>query len=1140
MHKDRFDNFWYSSSDQGLYKYYPDKDSLVKILHAFRAEELGKSQRITGIDEDSNGDVWAIDTKGTLKKIENKSNKVVETFFIKKSFENNYELFIDRDDDIWILDHNHNLGAIYFNIKTKQVEYFTTNSNKCRLNNNKINGFQQDDEGKIWVGTDHGGLNIIDKTDFSVQVVKNNPLNGRSIAEDVISCIYKDYEGFFWIGTSKSGFSLYHESLFKFNHYKINLDNIYGKQINDIDNFTEDKQGNLWIGTNGGGLLNFNRSTGKVKHYLHNPKDPSSISSDIIIGLTTDLKGNIWIGTYFGGLNKFDGNGFKHYKADSSDPSSLTDDRIWDICEDDEGMLWIATLLGGVNVFDPESGKVIEVFLSLSDSTIRSQVVFSIIQDKKDKMWFATVDGIRSYDKETKKFQYFENDPDNPKSISDNHVLDVFEDSRGLIWAATTNGLNILDTPSGEFTRIYQKDGLPGNRVLKILEDDENNIWVSTTNGLSKIVVNPKGRNNEFSFTFQNFTKLDGLQDNEFNQVSAYKTSKGELLFGGGNGFNLFNPSEIIEKNVKPNIVFTELLIFNEPISTSTKIEGRKILEKSIGYTQNLNLKHTENVFTIEFANLNYFHPIRHNYQYKLEGFRDNWINATGLDRKITYTNLDPGIEYKFKVRVGSGKGSWSEEEALLNIYIKPPVYDTLWFKISVFLTFSILVALFIYLRIRNYNAQKLLLENTVFERTNELNELNTILEERQEEISLQNEELNYNRSELEKLIMTRTADLEAALKKAEDSDKLKSSFLANMSHEIRTPMNAIVGFSHLLKDEYLELDERNEYIDIIQKNCDSLLVLINDILDISKIEANQLLMNLQPFDIVKTFQELYNVYELREKEGVSIICSIPKDIELLVIYQDEIRLIQVIQNLMENALKFTEAGTIEFGFKLSSEQIVIFVKDTGIGISETDRLNVFKPFNKVETGESKLYNGAGLGLAICKRIVELMQGDINFTSEIGIGTTFSVRIPLTQIEKDDVIDNLIPKKEISKFENINILVAEDEFANYNLIVKSLRNTNITLTWAKNGKEAVHYIKAEPKKYHLILMDIKMPIMDGIKAFGIINEINPQLPVLAVTAYAYENEKVEILKNDFTGYITKPLKPETLKTEIEKTLNVDL
>jgi signal transduction histidine kinase/ligand-binding sensor domain-containing protein/CheY-like chemotaxis protein len=1122
-------NLWYANNKTGLYKYTENSNSVKKI----KLDCNSTNKTITWMDIDKKGNIWIALNNSIIYMLNSRNYRISDSISMIKKYDNSYQFFIDKDNDIWIYDKNNASGVFFYNFKYDKLMQFTTKNSRGRLNNDAITGILEDDNGLIWISTDHGGVNILNKTDFSVQYITNNPLNERSICDNSITNIFKDYQGFIWMGTYKNGFSYYHNHLFNFNLFKIKLDNSKVSGYNDIDNFAEDKKGNLWIGTNGGGLIYFDRKNNSFKQYINEPDNPSSIGANIIIGMNMDKKDRLWIGTYFGGLNLFDGSKFQQFKNDPSNPFTISDDRVWDICEDSNGKIWVATLLGGINVFDPVKKVVTEHFQG-KQSPFRSNAIFSVIEGRDNILWFATVNGLRSYDQRTRTFENYKHDDKNPNTLSKNFVYDVFEDSRGLIWIATTDGLNMYNRTTKKFRIFKIKDGLPSNFVLTIIEDNNNNIWVSTANGLSNLIITKNVENKENIYTFKNYDLADGLQGNEFNEKAAFKTHKGELIFGGPNGFNLFYPEDIHPFNVDAKIVFTDFQVFNKSLSNKTPFSNRAILQKSITYTPEITLKYKENVFTIEFSSLNFFHPERREYKYQLENFNNEWYLTNSSNRKITYTNLDPG-KYIFRVKATNNDGSWSDQEAILVIRILTPWWNTLLFKIFLALSFISLLFLFYYFRFYKLKEQKTKLEQKVIERTSELTEANTILEERQEEISIQNEELAFHRNQLEKTVEERTTALEKALKRAEESDHLKSAFLANMSHEIRTPMNAIVGFSYLLRDNSINLEEKNEYIDIINKNCESLLVLINDILDISKIEANQIDYVKQYFDIIPLLEELENFYNLHKKEGLEIKFIRNENSSSLILNSDVIRLRQVFQNLIDNAFKFTEKGYIHFGYDILPDKIKFYVSDTGIGIKEEDFGKIFNSFNKLDTGNTKLYRGAGLGLAISRKIVEMLDGDIWLNSKLNVGTSFFFTVPYesklvkTADSKPEAIKHLI-------YQELEILVAEDEPANFRLIEKILKNSKVKIVWAQNGKEAVDFVQNNSYSNLLVLMDIKMPIMDGIEALRKIKEFNKTIPVIAVTAYAFENEKAEILKNDFNDYISKPLKPSDLLEIIEKNI----
>lgn len=437
-------------------------------------------------------------------------------------------------------------------------------------------------------------------------------------------------------------------------------------------------------------------------------------------------------------------------------------------------------------------------------------------------------------------------------------------------------------------------------------------------------------------------------------------------------------------------------------------------------------------------------------------------------------------------------------------------------------------------------------LEQKVKERTDEILKQKKEIEEQRDlaklqrdQIAIQNEELERHRSHLEFLVQERTIDLIAAKEKAEQSDKLKSAFLANFSHEIRTPMNAIMGFSYLLRQDDRTEAEKREFIELIITSSKYLLNLINEIIDISRIEAGELTLDIKLTNVCKLITDIVNQYEeqktLINKAHIKLQLSPEVRNSSLSVKTDPIKLHQILVNLLENALKFTEAGSIEFGFSINQYEgkdfVVIHVKDTGIGINEDAKSFIFERFRKVENvGADKLYRGAGLGLAISKRLVELLGGKIWVDSEIDKGSTFYITLPYT--EEDGTIIYVSEKKYETRRISYNwngkvILVAEDEPANFKYIENVLSQTNIGLIWAKNGLETCEFLK-QREDIDLVLMDIRMPIMDGYEATRRIKKINGKIPIIAQTAYALDYEKEEILRAGCDDYIAKPFSDSDL------------
>lgn len=459
----------------------------------------------------------------------------------------------------------------------------------------------------------------------------------------------------------------------------------------------------------------------------------------------------------------------------------------------------------------------------------------------------------------------------------------------------------------------------------------------------------------------------------------------------------------------------------------------------------------------------------------------------------------------------------------ILQSYVSDPILKLAWFaeKISESKNYS--------LRIKKTTNDE---TGTLYDRFNGM--LNRI-EVHQKERDRAENELIKERESLEVRVKQRTVELEKAKRKAEESDKLKSAFLANLSHEIRTPMNGIIGFAEMLKDNRISDHEKEEFIDIIRTSGDQLLNIINDIIDISRIETNQISLNEKPVNINVLVTHLYKEFKISKlkKNEVEFRLTAPQE-ENLEITADDTKLKQVLTNLITNSFKFTQKGSVELGYKIKDEHFLEFwVKDTGIGIEKKYHQIIFDRFRQIESPDSKMHSGSGLGLAISKAYIELMGGKIQLHSEQGAGCMFYFTVP----NKNGV--KIYPKKQIeivsntSKMTKEKILVAEDDDVNYFLLQAIFANEPVTLVRAKTGDEAIEFCLNDPD-LSLILMDIKMPGKNGLEATLAIKKIRPGLPVIATTAYALTGDREKAIDAGCDEYISKPIVRDDLFALIQK------
>ncbi|HEY2727243.1 MAG TPA: ATP-binding protein, partial [Parafilimonas sp.] len=647
-------------------------------------------------------------------------------------------------------------------------------------------------------------------------------------------------------------------------------------------------------------------------------------------------------------LDYFDGKRFLHYRHNAADTNSIADDRIWEIFEDSQNKLWIGLFSSGLDLFDREHNHF--KHYSPSNNTLHSGYISSLLEDKKGNLWIGTAVGITVLQNHTNKFYYYNHSETNTNTLSNDNIICLLEDANGKIWIGTRAGLNVFNPETNSFQRFNVDDGLPDNTILNILQDNENVLWISTPNGISKIIVSDKNGNTQINCT--NYNESDGLQGREFNENAALKTSNGELIFGGANGFNIFNPSLIKTDYTIPNVVLTGFQVFNKDVSVDEKQDNNITLSKSITATGALSLKHKENVFSIEFSALNFINNKKSRYLYMLQGFDKNWLPANSNTRKVTYTNLDAG-KYIFKVKASNEDGIWNNTPATLTITILPPFWQTTFAYILYVV--AIIAILFFARRF--------------------------IIQKAHARFALAQE-----RKEAQRL---------------HELDMLKILFFTNISHEFKTPLSLILTPLDKLVKNTKEEDKKNQ-LQLIQRNAKRLLNLVNQLFDFRKMEAQELKLHAEPGDIIQFIKDVsFSFTDMADRKNIGF--EYHSSVAELYTVFDHDKIERILFNLLSNAFKFTpQNGKVSINIyaeeKNDESLLGISIKDNGIGIPPENQQKIFERFFQEDMPDNIINQGSGIGLSITKEFVKLHKGNISVESEPDKGSNFIVQIPFKKI----------------------------------------------------------------------------------------------------------------------------------------------
>lgn len=893
----------------------------------------------------------------------------------------------------------------------------------------------------------------------------------------------------------------------------------------------------MWLGTWFGGINYWHPARNRfgcisMKH------GGNSLNDNVVNCISEDSEGSLWIGTNSGGVNHYDSRTgkFRYYGLRSGEYSeNLESNDIKAIYIDEEAdLVYVGAQAGGLNIIDRKKRSVSHCPYETEDM---SQLdVYAIIPLNEKKLLIGTLDGLKEYDITKRTFSNIDEDingypirklkikalmtdsqgrlwiggenglftlgikdgrimknelPFSASVLSNSYIEDFHESSTNQIWIAARNGLWCYDDKEGRTTCYTTSNGLPSDIIHGIEEDTYGRLWIGTDNGLSCF--------NPYSGIFRNFFISDGLQSNQFNSRSHCMRSNGEIMFGSISGINTFDPTRIEDNPFTPRPLITRLEVFNREVRP---MDDTGILSKNISETENIVLRHDQNSFTLEFSVPNYLSGKNNIFAYMLKGYDRQWYELKDK-RSVSYSNLPHG-DYTFMVKAANNDGRWNELPTTVHIRIKPIWYKTA-LAIVVFTLLSILFLIFLYM---------------------------FIVERKERE----------GRLELEKQEKVHQ----------EEIHQMKMRFFINISHEMRTPLTLIINPLSEMIGKSTDSWMRKQ-LKYCERNAKKLLHLVNQLMDYRRAELGVFKLSIHPENVHKIVKENWSFYE-KLAQSKKIRYSLISEMEGKTPPIDGQYLELILNNLLSNAFKYTDEGSITVKVYEKDDRLMLEVSDTGTGIPDDKRERIFERFYQIDSE----HIGSGIGLSLVQRLVELHHGSIDLHSEVGKGSTFIVSLPASQSaytseelgdrgstethtsntpemymldsERQEVEEDISNTKKRG-----SLLIAEDDEEIRAYMNEELSKT-FDITLAKNGEEALQMLKEnEPD---IVITDMMMPVMDGMRLCSHIkqNITTSHIPVIMLSAKTDSKDELEALRTGADAYMSKPFSMAVLTTKIQNML----
>lgn len=1058
---------------------------------------------ICDMKEDTHGNVVLAYRDGTLVKVNGPKKQVLWTkpdlkMMDDYDVENTY-FSIDHLDNIWVYGNEH--PYIYSAKERKwylSAEAFLASKGiQGDTHLRRVRYVVNDLQKRLWITTDHHGLFIIDFQKHTAHQYLAGT-DGHSLPDNALTRLFVDNTGGVWIGTYKNGLVYSSSTATRFS----TLD------LGDICTIAEDKAGNLWMGANDEGIRVYNPRTGQSKIIDH---AATGLKSKVIVSSLAASDGALYFGTFNGGMTCLRGGKWTAYQATGA-PDGLANNNVWSMVEDRNHNIWIATLGNGLQMLNPKTGKF--TTYNTANSGLCEDYLSSVSLTPEGNILIGHTQNFSIMDIKTHRVTNYSKTRDG-KEFPTPTVNQIKMDSRGLIWSATPSGIYMYDPKTSQLANLSEIAGKQGSVGCSVVEGRDHSIWLVSEFAMSHVRVfkNEKGL---WDFTLTSYDALDGLQEGQFNQRSILLTRNGNIVLGGQKGVNIINPS--FEKSSRKDITarFSGLVLFDHPLTVGEEWGGSVVLKKSLDVSRELSLAHDINTFTIQLSASEVNVPARSRFLYRMEGVNNKWMMTAEGRPFVTFTNLSPG-DYKLQVKVVNGDGSENEQISELHITIAPPFYFSWWAECI----YALLVLLGIFLWRRRF---------------------------------VERQRIAYERS--------RTME---AIRKTKELNELKLNFFTNISHELRTPLTLIISpISQLLKIE--EDENKKKKLDLIYRNSLRLLNLVNQILDFRKADQNKSKLSLSTVDIVSFVDSICTSFRALGNQKIHL--DFYSRVPMLKMAFDVDKVGKIVNNLLSNAYKFTPDGgkvSVEITVLAKDEQknaendiVKISVADTGKGISDKEKKQVFERFYQVNGTEMQPFGGSGLGLSLVWEFVQLHGGDVHIEDNPGGGTIFIVNLPVRQEPQAEEssqltdaaatvapyvttpVEQLQAKHEtddsqLTDGDKPEILLVDDS-DDFRAFMAELLSDHYRVVEAINGQEA--WAKIQDHHPDMILSDVMMPVMDGNQLCRLVkgNAETASIPLIMLTARMAEEHQKEGYENGANAYITKPFDVDLLIARINNLL----